>query len=246
MLAGKNALVTGASRGIGKAIAIELASKGANVAVNYAGSKDKAQEVVHQLKEMGVNAFKVQADVADEDSVQTMIKQVIETFGNLDILVNNAGITKDNLIMRMKTEEFDQVIHTNLKGVFLCTKAVTRQMIRQRSGKIINVASIVGVSGNPGQANYVAAKAGVIGLTKSTAQELASRNIFVNAVAPGFIATDMTDALTDAQQKAILERIPLAKLGKPEDVAKAVRFLASSDADYITGQTIHIDGGLVM
>src|SRR5690625_803057 len=175
-----------------------------------------------------------------------MVKQVTDEFGRLDILVNNAGITKYNLIMRMKEEEFDQVVNTNLKGAFLCTKAVTRQMIRQRSGKIINVASIVGVSGNPGQANYVAAKAGVIGLTKSTAQELASRNIFVNAVAPGFIATDMTDALTDAQQKAILERIPLAKLGKPEDVAKAVRFLASSDADYITGQTIHIDGGLVM
>src|SRR5699024_6218320 len=161
-------------------------------------------------------------------------------------LVNNAGITKDNLIMRMKTEEFDQVIHTNLKGVFLCTKAVTRQMIRQRSGKIINVASIVGVSGNPGQANYVAAKAGVIGLTKSTAQELASRNIFVNAVAPGFIATDMTDALTEEQQAEILKQIPLEKLGQPEDIANVVCFLASNDAAYITGQTIHIDGGMVM
>lgn len=246
MVVGKNVLVTGASRGIGRAIAVELASKGANVAVNYAGSEDKAIEVVNKLKEIGVKSFKIQADVSDESSVQTMVKDVIDTFGSLDVLVNNAGITKDNLLMRMKEEDFDQVIHTNLKGVFLCTKSVTRQMMRQRSGKIINIASIVGVTGNPGQANYVAAKAGVIGLTKSTAQELASRNILVNAVAPGFISTDMTDALTDDQQKAILEKIPLAKLGKPEDVANAVRFLASADADYITGQTIHIDGGMVM
>jgi len=193
-----------------------------------------------------VNAFKVQADVSNEANVKSMTKEVIETFGSLDILVNNAGITKDNLLMRMKEEEFDQVINTNLKGVFLCIKAATRQMMRQRSGKIINVASIVGVNGNPGQANYVAAKAGVIGLTKTTAQELASRNILVNAVAPGFITTDMTDALTEEQRKSILEKVPLGKLGKPEDVANVVRFLASSDADYITGQTIHIDGGMVM
>src|SRR5690606_8021886 len=173
--------------------------------------------------------------------VKGMVKEVISQFGSLDILVNNAGITRDNLLMRMKEEEFDQVINTNLKGVFLCTKAVTRQMMKQKSGKIINVASIVGVSGNPGQANYVAAKAGVIGLTKTTAKELASRNILVNAVAPGFIATDMTEELTEEQKEAMLKLIPLERLGQPEDVAKVVRFLASDDANYITGQTIHID-----
>jgi len=175
-----------------------------------------------------------------------MVKQTIDTFGSLDILINNAGITSDNLLMRMKEEEFDQVINTNLKGVFLCMKAVTRSMMRQRSGKIVNVASIVGVSGNPGQANYVAAKAGVIGMTKSIAQELASRNILVNAVAPGFISTDMTDALSDEQREQMLSMIPLARLGEPEDVAKVVRFLASDDASYLTGQTIHVDGGMVM
>ena len=246
MLQGKNVLVTGASRGIGKSIALELASKGANVAVNYAGSEERAQAVVEEIEKMGVKSFKIQADVSKEADVKMMIKEVIKQFSNLDILVNNAGITKDNLLMRMKEDEFDQVIDINLKGVFLCTKAVTRPMMKQRSGKIINVASIVGVSGNPGQANYVAAKAGVIGMTKSVAQELASRNILVNAVAPGFISTDMTDALTSEQQDAILSRIPLAKLGTPEDVAKVVRFLASDDANYLTGQTIHVDGGMVM
>ncbi len=246
MLQGKNVLVTGASRGIGKAIALELASKGANVAINYAGSEERAQAVVEEIEKLGVKSFKVQADVSKEADVKVMIKEVIKQFDGLDILVNNAGITKDNLLMRMKEEEFDQVIDINLKGVFLCTKAVTRHMMKQRSGKIINVASIVGVGGNPGQANYVAAKAGVIGMTKSVAQELASRNILVNAVAPGFISTDMTDALTKEQQETILSRIPLAKLGTPEDVANVVRFLASDDANYITGQTIHIDGGMVM
>lgn len=246
MLQGKNVLVTGASRGIGKAIALELASQGANVAINYAGSEERAQAVVTEIQNLGVNSFKVQADVSKEENVKAMIKEVIKQFGSLDILVNNAGVTKDNLLMRMKEEEFDQVIDINLKGVFLCTKAVTRHMMKQRSGKIINVASIVGVSGNPGQANYVAAKAGVIGMTKSVAQELASRNILVNAVAPGFISTDMTDALTQEQQEAILSRIPLAKLGTPKDVANVVRFLASDDANYMTGQTLHIDGGMVM
>lgn len=246
MLQNKNVLVTGASRGIGKSIALELASKGANVAINYAGSEDRAQAVVEEIQKLGVKSFKVQADVSKEADVKAMVKAVIEQFDSLDILVNNAGVTKDNLLMRMKEEEFDQVIDINLKGVFLCTKAVTRHMMKQRSGKIINVASIVGVSGNPGQANYVAAKAGVIGMTKSVAQELASRNILVNAVAPGFISTDMTDALTQEQQDAILSKIPLAKLGTPEDVANVVRFLASDDANYLTGQTIHIDGGMVM
>ncbi len=246
MLKGKHALVTGASRGIGRTIALEFAKHGANVAVNYAGSEDKAKEVVEEIKQYGVEAFPIQADVSDEASVKKMVKEVIGTFGGLDILVNNAGINRDNLLMRMKEEEFDEVININLKGVFLCTKAVTRQMMKQRGGRIINVASIVGVAGNPGQANYVAAKAGVIGLTKTTAKELASRNILVNAVAPGFITTDMTDALTDEQKEAMLEMIPLARFGEPEDVAKVVRFLASEDAAYLTGQTIHIDGGMVM
>lgn len=245
-LKGKNALVTGSSRGIGKAIALELAKQGANVAINYAGSEQLAEEVVQEIQALGVEAIKIQANVADEADVKAMMKEVTSTFGSLDILVNNAGITRDNLLMRMKEDEFDQVIDTNLKGTFLCIKAAARPMMKQRHGRIINVASIVGVSGNPGQANYVAAKAGVIGLTKSTAQELASRNILVNAVAPGFITTDMTDALNDEQKEAIMSRIPLQKLGEPEDIATVVRFLASDDAKYMTGQTLHIDGGMVM
>lgn len=246
MLKGKSALVTGASRGIGRTIALELARQGANVAVNYAGSEAKAEAVVEELKELGVEAFKIQADVSSETSVKAMVKEVINQFASLDILVNNAGVTRDNLLMRMKEEEFDEVIQTNLKGVFLCTKAVTRQMMKQRYGRIVNVASIVGVSGNPGQANYVAAKAGVIGLTKTAAKELASRNILVNAVAPGFISTDMTDVLTEEQKEKMLAMIPLERLGSPEDVANVVRFLVSDDASYMTGQTLHIDGGMVM
>lgn len=246
LLKGKNALVTGSSRGIGRAIALELGRLGANVAVNYAGNEAKAQEVVDELEKMGVKAIKIQADVTDEDAVKKMVKEVIQTFGSLEILVNNAGITRDNLLMRMKEEEFDEVINTNLKGAFLCTKAVVRQMMRQKYGRIINIASIVGISGNPGQANYVAAKAGLIGLTKSNAKELASRNILVNAVAPGFITTDMTDELTDEQKEAIFRLIPLERFGEPEDVANVVGFLASDKAKYITGQTIHVDGGMVM
>src|SRR5690625_1172191 len=246
ILEGKNALVTGASRGIGRAIALELARHGANVAINYAGNKTSARSVVTEIENMNRKSFHIQADVANESEVKQMVKQTNDTFGSIDILVNNAGITKDNLLMRMKEEEFDQVINTNLKGVFLCMKTVARFMMKQRQGKIVNVASIVGVRGNPGQANYVAAKSGVIGMTKSTAQELASRNIHVNAVAPGFIATDMTDVLTDEQRETILSMVPLARLGNPEDVAKVVRFLASSDSDYMTGQTLHIDGGMVM
>ncbi|MEI3610930.1 3-oxoacyl-[acyl-carrier-protein] reductase [Pseudogracilibacillus sp. SO30301A] len=245
-LEGKIALVTGSSRGIGRSIALELGKKGVNVAVNYAGNEQKAEEVVQELHDLGVKAIKIRANVADEQDVKAMIKEVTKEFGRLDILVNNAGITKDNLLMRMKVEEFDQVIETNLKGAFLCTKAVTRQMMKQRYGKIINIASIVGVSGNPGQANYVAAKAGLIGLTKSTAKELATRNILVNAVAPGFITTDMTDVLTEDQKDDILSQIPLKKLGEPEDIANVVCFLATDDAKYITGQTIHVDGGMVM
>ena len=246
MLQDQVALVTGASRGIGRSIALELARQGAKVAVNYAGSEDKAEAVVQEIKEQGGVAIKIQANVSSEDDVKRMVKTVVDEFGRLDILVNNAGITKDNLLMRMKEEEFDSVIDTNLKGVFLCTKGVTRQMMKQKYGRIINVASIVGVSGNPGQANYVAAKAGVIGLTKSNAKELASRNIQVNAVAPGYIATDMTDALTDEQREQMLSMIPLSRLGEGKDVARVVRFLASKDSAYMTGQTLHVDGGMVM
>ena len=243
---GKSAIVTGASRGIGREIALNLASEGARVAVNFSGSKDKAEEVVKMIIEMGGEAFAVQADVSNADSVKNMVDTTLEQFGSIDILVNNAGITKDNLLMRMKEEEWDDVININLKGVFLCTKGVTRQMMRQRAGKIVNVASIVGVSGNPGQANYVAAKAGVIGFTKTAAKELSSRNINVNAVAPGFISTDMTDTLSDDLKEQLLANIPLGKLGSPKDVAKTVLFLLSDDAAYITGQTIHVDGGMVM
>ncbi|MBM7701832.1 3-oxoacyl-[acyl-carrier-protein] reductase [Metabacillus iocasae] len=245
-LEGKVALITGGSRGIGRAVALELGKLGAKVVVNYAGSEAKALEVVDEIKASGSDAMAIQADVANGESVQNMVKEAISTFGSLDILVNNAGITRDNLLMRMKEDEWDDVISTNLKGVFLCTKAVTRQMMKQRSGRIINISSIVGVSGNAGQANYVAAKSGVIGLTKTTAKELASRNITVNAVAPGFISTDMTDKLSEEVKQEMLKQIPLARFGEPSDIAKVVAFLASEDSRYVTGQTIHVDGGMVM
>ncbi len=245
-LDGKTAIVTGASRGIGAEIAKYLAKEGARVAVNYSGSQSKAEEVVKAIEAAGGEAFAIQASVADSESVKEMIAATMERFGSIDILVNNAGITRDNLLMRMKESEWDDVINTNLKGVFLCTKAVTRQMMKQRAGRIINIASIVGVSGNAGQANYVAAKAGVIGLTKTTAKELASRNINVNAIAPGFITTEMTEQLPEEVKTQMLTQIPLSKLGNPEDVAKAVVFLASEDSNYITGQTLHVDGGMVM
>ncbi|MEK5497116.1 3-oxoacyl-[acyl-carrier-protein] reductase [Bacillus altitudinis] len=246
MLTNKTAVVTGASRGIGRSIAIDLAKKGANVVVNYSGNEAKANEVVDEIKALGQQAFAVKADVSNAEEVQALMKQAVDTFGSIDILVNNAGITKDNLLMRMKENEWDDVININLKGVFNCTKAVTRQMMKQRSGRIINVASVVGVCGNPGQANYVAAKAGVIGLTKTTAKELASRHITVNAVAPGFISTDMTDKLDDNVQTEMLKQIPLARFGAPEDISNVVVFLASEGAGYITGQTIQVDGGMVM
>ena len=246
MLTNKTAVVTGASRGIGRSIAIDLAKKGANVVVNYSGNEAKANEVVGEIKALGQQAFAVKADVSNGEEVQALMKQAADTFGSIDILVNNAGITKDNLLMRMKENEWDDVININLKGVFNCTKAVTRQMMKQRSGRIINVASVVGVCGNPGQANYVAAKAGVIGLTKTTAKELASRHITVNAVAPGFISTDMTDKLDDNVQTEMLKQIPLARFGAPEDISNVVVFLASEGAGYITGQTIQVDGGMVM
>jgi 3-oxoacyl-[acyl-carrier protein] reductase len=246
MLSGKTALITGASRGIGREIALELARNGANITVNYAGNREKAEAVVAEIKELGREAIAIQADVSDSEAVGMMVKETIDTFNSLDILVNNAGITKDNLMMRMKEEDWDAVIDTNLKGVFLCSKAVMRQMMKQRNGKIINISSVVGVLGNAGQANYVAAKAGVIGLTKTMAREFASRNINVNAVAPGFIETDMTDKLTDDVKEAMLSQIPLGTLGKTEQIAKVIRFLASDDSSYMTGQTLHVDGGMYM
>ncbi|AST92087.1 3-oxoacyl-[acyl-carrier-protein] reductase [Sutcliffiella cohnii] len=246
MLKGKTAIVTGASRGIGKAIAIDLAKEGANVIVNYSGSEAKANEVVDEIKSLGGSAIVYRANVANIDEVQSMVKEAVSQFGSVDILVNNAGITRDNLIMRMKEDEWDDVININLKGVFNSTKAVTRQMMKQRAGRIINIASVVGVSGNPGQANYVAAKAGVIGLTKTTAKELASRNITVNAVAPGFITTDMTDKLPEEVRQEMLKLIPLSRFGEAKDISSVVKFLASDSSAYMTGQTLHVDGGMVM
>ena len=245
-LTGKTAIVTGASRGIGAAIARRFAEEGANIVVNYSGSQDKAEAVVAEIEQAGGKAIAVKANVADADAVKAMADAAMKEFGSIDILINNAGITRDNLMMRMKEDEWDDVINTNLKGVFLCTKAVTRQMMKQRAGRIVNIASIVGVMGNAGQANYVAAKAGVIGLTKTTARELASRGITANAVAPGFITTDMTEKLGDDVQSTMLAQIPLARFGAPEDVANAALFLASDEASYVTGQTLHLDGGMVM
>lgn len=245
-LEGKTALVTGASRGIGKAIALELAHHGADVAVNYAGNEQKAKEVADEIQAMGRRSFIVQCDISDSDAVQAMVKETVAQFGRLDILVNNAGITRDNLIMRMKDQEWDDVINTNLKGVFLCTKAVTRQMMKQRSGRIINISSVVGRIGNAGQANYTAAKAGVIGLTKASARELAARGITVNAIAPGFIATDMTDKLPAEAKEQLIGQIPLGTLGDTADIAAAAAFLASDGAKYITGQVLGVDGGMAM
>lgn len=246
MVQNKVAVVTGASRGIGRSIALALAEAGADVVVNYAGSEQAAREVASEIEKLGRKALVIQANVADSEQVAQLIQQTIEAFGRVDILVNNAGITRDNLLMRMKDDEWDDVIATNLKGVYNCIKAVTRQMMKQRSGRIINISSVVAALGNAGQANYVAAKAGVIGLTKSVARELASRGITVNAVAPGFIETDMTSKLGEEIQTGLLNQIPLGRLGKPEDIAHIVRFLASDQSSYITGQTFHVDGGMYM
>lgn len=243
---GKVALVTGASRGIGRAIALALAAEGADVAVNYAGSEAAAKEVAAEIEAMGRKAFVIQADIASTEASTAMIDAVVKEFGRVDVLVNNAGITRDGLLMRMKEEDWDAVITTNLKGVFNCTKAAIKYMMKQKSGNIVNISSIVGVMGNAGQANYCAAKAGVIGFTKATAKEVAARGIRVNAIAPGFIKTDMTSVLSEKVVEAMLAGIPLNRLGETEDIAKAVLFLASSDANYITGQTLHVDGGMVM
>ncbi|MFC4766042.1 3-oxoacyl-[acyl-carrier-protein] reductase [Effusibacillus consociatus] len=246
MLTGKVALVTGASRGIGRAVSLLLAERGAKVVVNYAGNQAAAEEVVAKIREMGGEAVAVQGNVAAFEDAEKMVNTATETFGRLDILVNNAGITRDNLLIRMKEEDWDAVIDTNLKGVFNCTKAASKVMMKQRYGRIINVTSVVALMGNPGQANYVAAKSGVIGLTKSNARELSSRNITVNAVAPGYIKTDMTATLNEDVKESLSKQIPLGRLGDPDDIAKAVAFLASDDASYITGQVLTVDGGMVM
>ena len=241
-LSGKVALITGASRGIGKEIALELSRFGAEVFINYSSSDEKAEEVVNSIKNFGGKAHKLKFDVSKEDSVSLAFEEIIKINGAIDILINNAGITRDGLLMRMKSEQWDDVLNTNLKGVFLCTKYASKFMMKKRSGSIVNISSVVGIIGNPGQANYSAAKAGVIGLTKTCAKEFASRGINVNAIAPGFIETEMTEKLNTEE---ILKVIPLGKLGSCTQIANLVSFLVSSDAGrYITGQTISIDGGM--
>ncbi len=243
-LTGQTSLITGASRGIGRAVALALAEAGAEVVVNYSSSADAAEEVVQAITSNGGSAYAIKANVAEEDAVDQLIKTVLERSSSLDILINNAGITRDGLLMRMKTEDWQAVVNLNLTGVFLCTRAVARTMLKQKSGRIINITSVVGLMGNAGQANYAAAKAGVVGLTKSTAKEFASRGITVNAVAPGFITTDMTKEL---DSEPILAAIPLGSFGTPEQVAGAVRFLAADPAAaYITGQVLQVDGGMLM
>lgn len=242
----KVALVTGASRGIGRSIALKLAASGAKVAINFAGNLAKAEEVKNAIETNGGEALLVQGDISDFEKVSGIVKNVVDAWGRIDILVNNAGITRDNLLLKMSEKDFDEVIATNLKGVFNCTKAVTRLMMKQHSGRIVNMASVVGLMGNAGQANYSAAKAGIIGFTKSAAKEFAPRGITVNAVAPGFIATDMTDAIPEKIKTGLIEKIPMGRIGNPEDVANAVLFLVSEKAAYITGQVISVDGGMAM
>lgn len=242
----KTAVVTGGSRGIGKAIAMQLSEDGYNLVINYNSNKDRALEVKKSVEKNGVKAKVYQCDVSDLTQVKKMYKEIKNTFDSIDVLVNNAGITKDNLIIRMREDDFDDVIRINLKGTFNCSKIFGRHMLKQKSGRIINISSVVGIMGNPGQSNYSASKAGVIGITKSLAKEFASRNINVNAVAPGFIESDMTDQLDESVVEKYKENIPLGKLGQPEDVANVVSFLCSPKSNYITGQVINIDGGLLI
>lgn len=242
----KVAVVTGGARGIGKAIARRLASDGMKAIINYNGSADKAEALKKEIEENGGEASTYQCNVADFTACEAFISEVIKTEGSLDVLVNNAGITRDNLLMKMSEADFDEVINTNLKGAFNTTRFTVRQMLKQRSGRIINISSVVGETGNAGQANYAASKAGVIGLTKATAREVASRGILVNAVAPGFISTDMTEELSDKVKEATLSQIPLGTYGSPEDVAGVVSFLAADETKYITGQVLNVDGGMVI
>ena len=245
-LTNKNAIVTGASRGIGKAVALKLAALGANVAVVYAGNAEKANETVAEIEALGVKAKAYCCDISSFDSAKELIASVIEEFGGVDILVNNAGIVKDCLVLSMKEEDFDRVIDVNLKGTFNMIKNVYPHMMKKRRGRIINLSSVVGLNGNAGQANYAAAKAGIIGMTKSVAKELAARGVTVNAIAPGFIGTDMTAALSDKNKEAIMASIPAKKMGTPDDIANTVAFLASDEASYITGEVIKVDGGMAM
>ncbi len=244
-LEGKVALVTGSSRGLGRAIAIKLGSHGAKVAVNYQSSEQEASNVAREIETYGVEAITIKANVADSSEVKTMIRQIVDKWGKIDILVNNAGITKDNLLPRMSDSAWDDVINTNLRGAYLCTKFALRSMMDQFEGRIINISSLAGIVGNQGQANYSAAKGGLIAFTKSTAREVGSRNITVNAIAPGFITSDMTDQLSQEMKDEVIKRIPLQRFGTPDDVAELVAFLASERAAYITAQVISIDGGVV-
>lgn len=246
LLENKIAVVTGAGRGIGRGITLALAREGAMVVVNYNGSKERAEEVVRTIEEAGGKAAAIQCNISDFEAAKEFFANVVKEYGKIDILVNNAGITKDNLMMKMSEEEFQSVIQTNLAGTFHGVKFVTRPMMKQRQGRIINIASVSGVIGNMGQANYSASKAGVIGLTKAAAKELASRNITVNAVAPGFVATEMTDVLSDSVKEAAVATIPLGRFGEVEDIAETVVFLASDKAKYITGQVICVDGGIAI
>lgn len=243
---GKAAIVTGGSRGIGAAIVKSLAADGFDVAIIYQGSVERAESLAEEIKATGRNAIAVQCDVSSLEQVEKMTAEVLEKLGSVDVLVNNAGKTKDGLIMRMTEEDFDSIINTNLKGAFNCTKAVTPIMMKARSGRIVNISSVVGVTGNAGQANYAASKAGIIGLTKSAAKELATRGITVNSVAPGYVKTDMTEVLSDKVKEAILAQIPMKKCAEPEDIANVVSFLCSDKASYVTGQVINVDGGMVM
>ncbi|MCJ7814223.1 MAG: 3-oxoacyl-[acyl-carrier-protein] reductase [Candidatus Atribacteria bacterium] len=246
-LSGKVALITGSARGIGKAIALELANHGANIVINDILPKIEMDKTVEEVKQIGNNVLGIRADITSFDEVENMIKEIVNQFGKIDILVNNAGITRDSLLIRMKEEDWDAVIRINLKGTFNCSKAVAKYMMRQKSNdKIVNIASVIGLVGNIGQANYSASKAGIIGLTKSIAKEFASRNINVNAIAPGFIETDMTKKLPEKIRKDLQQQIPLKRLGTVEDVAKVVYFLISDAANYITGQVINVDGGMVI